>query len=430
MPTKSETSLILSKVDEDRLLALELALVRIPSTSFEEGPIADYLFGYLKELGLDVEMMEIAHPTEDGVKSRQPIGRLKGTGGGPTIMLNGHMDPGVEMTGWSVDPYAGYMKDGWIWGMGAHDDKGGIAAMVSAVEAIVASGLKAKGDILVCPVIAHKYGGLGTRALLKAGITADMCINMEHAANTIANVCVGIVMARIRTAAPDLFFRYSKEARDAYWNPIEQQAEIMRRLGPSLTPIPEGSWLTFTPHPELPGFPTLTIDTIHKDHYFYQPYTDMTTRECEMTFQIRTVPGQTVESVRADVERLLEGIKSEHPAFNYELTLPAHGPEDRWCQSAMETDPGHPLVTALAEGFREATGREPQIGGNGRLGNVGDGNILAEAGIPSVQFGAGDIRIYKEWPTPDERVLLSDLVDAARTVASATWCLANLERAG
>ncbi|HWK86409.1 MAG TPA: M20/M25/M40 family metallo-hydrolase [Xanthobacteraceae bacterium] len=113
-------------------------------------------------------------------------------------MLNGHMDPGVEMTGWTVDPYEGYMKDGWIWGMGAHDDKGNVAAMIIAVEAIVASGLRPKGDILLCPVIAHKYGGLGTRALLKAGVTADMCINLEHAANTIANVCVGVIMARIR----------------------------------------------------------------------------------------------------------------------------------------------------------------------------------------------------------------------------------------
>jgi acetylornithine deacetylase/succinyl-diaminopimelate desuccinylase-like protein len=94
----------------------------------------------------------------------------------------------------------------------------------------------------------------------------------------------------------------------------------------------------------------------------------------------------------------------------------------------METPRDHPLVRCLAEGFREATGREPQIGGYGRLGNVGDGNVLGEAGIPSVQFGSGDIRIYREWPTADERVLLTDLVDTARTVAAAAWHLTNLNR--
>ena len=92
---------------------------------------------------------------------------------------------------------------------------------------------------------------------------------------------------------------------------------------------------------------------------------------------------------------------------------------------AMETPRSHPLVRELANGFELATGRTPQVGGAGRIGNVGDGNILAEAGIPSVQFGPGDIRIYREWPTPDERVRLTDLVDAAKTVAIASWRIAN-----
>ena len=151
------------------------------------------------------------------------------------VVLNGHMDPGIEMTGWSVDPHGGHFEDGWIWGMGAHDDKGGVAAMITAVEALIRAGMRPKGDILVCPVIAHKYGGVGTRALLAAGIRSDMCINLEHSANTIANVCVGLLLVRIRTSSPDLFFRYSKEAREQYWNPIEQQCEIIRRLGQSLT---------------------------------------------------------------------------------------------------------------------------------------------------------------------------------------------------
>jgi acetylornithine deacetylase/succinyl-diaminopimelate desuccinylase-like protein len=422
----SEISAILSKLDVKQLQELELTSIRTPSTAFEEGPLADYLFAFMEKIGLETSMMAVPHPTKEGVSTRQPIGRLKGTGGGSSVMLNGHMDPGVEMTGWTVDPYGGFMQDGWIWGMGAHDDKGNVAAMLAAVQAITLSGLRPKGDILVCPVVAHKYGGYGTRELLKAGITADACINLEHSANMIANVCVGIIMVRIRTSAPDLFFRFSDKARAAYWNPIEQQAEILRRIGPSLKPVPQNSWLIFEPHPELPGFPMLTVDTIVKDHYYFPPLRpDLTSRECELTFQIRTVPGQTVESVRQDLERLLEGIKTDHPAFSYTLTIPACGAEDRWCQAPMETSPDHRLVRCVAEGYRDATGREPQVGGYGRLGNVGDGNVLQEAGIPCVQFGSGDIRIYREWPTADERVLLSDLVDTARTVAAATWRLTN-----
>src|SRR5262245_54948567 len=253
---------IADRISDRQVLALEQSAIRIPSTTFEEGKLADHLASYMSDAGLDVEMMEVNHPAKPGKRSRQPIGRLRGTGGGLSLMLNGHMDPGVEMSGWTVDPYGAKFEDGWVWGMGAHDDKGGVVAAVCAVEAIVRAGVRLRGDVLVCPVVAHKLGGWGTRALAKKGGRADLCIHLGHSALTIANVGVGVVMVRIRTHTPDLFFRYSAEARAKYWNAIEQQCEIIRRIGPSLDPIPPGGWLTFEPHPELLGFPTHTFDTI------------------------------------------------------------------------------------------------------------------------------------------------------------------------
>jgi acetylornithine deacetylase len=304
--------------------------------------------------------------------------------------------------------------------MGAHDDKGGIAAAFCGVEAIIRSGTQLKGDVLLCPVIAHKYGGAGTRALLRSGVRADLCINMEHSNNTIANVCVGIVMVRILVEAPELFFRYSAEAKALYWNPIEQLCEVIRRIGPSLDPIPEGSWMNFTPHPELPGFPTHTFDMFHKEHYYQKNRTGLHSKQAELLLQFRTVPGQTLDSVRADVAALLEGIRQDHPAFNATFELPAKGTEEGWCQEPMACASGHALVATLAAGQQLASGAPAIVGGWGRLGNVGDGNIIAAYGIPTVQYGPGDIRIYREWPTADERVLLSDLVIAARALAHAT----------
>jgi acetylornithine deacetylase len=414
---------LLAHVSEERILALETAAIRIPSSTFEEGALADHLASYMTELGLEVEMMEVVHPAKPGRRTRQPVGRLRGTGGGISLMLNGHMDPGVEMSGWSVDPYGAKFEDGWIWGMGAHDDKGGVVAAICGLEAIIRAGVRLRGDVLVCPVVAHKLGGLGTRALVAQGIRTDLAINMEHSANTVANVCVGIVMVRIRTRTPDLFFRYSPEAKAKYFNAIEQQCEIIRRIGPSLEPAPGGGWLTYTPHPALPGFPTHTFDTIHKEHYYQPNYTGMSSRECEMVFQIRTVPGQTLDTVRADVRRLLETIRHDHPNLDAEVTIPAGGPDDGWFQDPMEVALDHPLVTALAEGQRAASGADPVVGALGRIGNVGDGNILNAAGIATVQYGPGDIRMYKEWPTPDERVQLEDLVIAAKAVAYATFHL-------
>ncbi|MBV9065099.1 MAG: M20 family metallopeptidase [Methylobacteriaceae bacterium] len=410
-------------VEPERVLEIEQSLLRIPSPAFHEQAIADHLAERMADLGLDVTVMDVPHPFDPQGKSRQPIGRLQGTGGGPTLMLNGHMDPGVEMPGWSVDPYGAKFEDGWVWGMGAHDDKGGLTAAFCGLEAVVRSGTRLTGDVLLCPVVAHKLGGAGTRALLKSGVRADFCINLEHSNNTIANVCVGIVMVRIRVEAPELFFRYSREAKAQYWNPIEQLCEVVKRIGPSLDPIPSSSWMTFTPHAELPGFPTHTFDTLHKEHYYQRNYTGLHSKQAELLLQFRTVPGQTLQSVGEDLNRLLEGIRREHPAFHYALEVPAKGTENGWCQEPMSCDPAHHLVRSLAEGQTRASGRPAEIGGWGRLGNVGDGNIIAELGIPTVQYGPGDIRIYNEWPTADERVRLSDLVIAAQAVAHATVSL-------
>jgi acetylornithine deacetylase/succinyl-diaminopimelate desuccinylase-like protein len=421
MATDSRWTRIANGITDRQVLALEQAAIRIPSTTFEEGALADHLANYMSDVGLDVEMMDVTHPAKPGQRTRQPIGRLRGTGGGPSLMLNGHMDPGVEMSGWTVDPYGAKFEDGWVWGMGAHDDKGGVVAAICGVEAIVRAGVRLRGDVVVCPVVAHKLGGAGTRALLEHGVRTDLAINMEHSALTIATVCVGIVMVRIRVRSPELFFRYSREARAAYMNPIEQLALVVGRIGPSLDPIPPGGWLTFTPHPDLPGFPTHTFDTFHKEHYYQPNFTGMSSREAEMIFQIRTVPGQTIDGVRRDVERLLASIKREHPAVDYEVAVPAPGTEKGWCQDPVAIARDHPLVTALAEGHRLASGAEAVVGGWGRLGNVGDGNIISAAGIPSLQYGAGDIRTYKEWPTPDERVQLTDLVTASRAIAYATY---------
>ena len=156
MPSTIDTGPALAAIDAKRVLDLEQRSIRIPSSTFEEGNIADLYADYMSDIGLEVEMQQVTHPFDPKLKSRQPIGRLKGTGGGPTLLINGHMDPGVEMSGWTVDPYSAKFEDGWIWGMGAHDDKGGCVAAVCALEAIVRSGTQLKGDVLMTPVIASQ----------------------------------------------------------------------------------------------------------------------------------------------------------------------------------------------------------------------------------------------------------------------------------
>ncbi len=411
---------LFERISDNDVLALAQELIRCPSSSFDEGALTDLLSAHMKSLGMSVEIMEVPHPFDKGKTSRQPVGVLKGSGGGKSLMFNGHMDPGVEMSGWSVDPHGGLFKDGWLWGMGAHDDKGGIAAALVGIKALIEEGCTLRGDIVMCPVAGHKLLGAGTRALIDAGVKTDYCINIEHCASTIATTCVGVVFIRVRTSSPELFFRHNAEAKANYFNPIEQQCEIIRRLGTSFEEIKPGGWMTFEPHPDLPGFPTLSIDTMHREHYLYRGRTGASIRECDMTFQVRTVPGQTEETLRADLERLFAEIKSEHPAFNAEVMIPADGIGGRGMDPCT-IDKGDPMVRALAEGHEAASGEPAMLGAGLRIGNVGDGNLMHAAGVPSLQYGPGDIRIYEEWPAADERVELSELVTNAKAMAWAAY---------
>ncbi|MBI2162275.1 MAG: hypothetical protein HYU25_18180 [Candidatus Rokubacteria bacterium] len=80
MGRDGESGKILAQIHDRQVLALEQAAIRIPSTTFEEGPLADHLANYMADIGLDVEMMEVTHPAKPGKTTRQPIGRLRGSG--------------------------------------------------------------------------------------------------------------------------------------------------------------------------------------------------------------------------------------------------------------------------------------------------------------------------------------------------------------
>ncbi|HWV91538.1 MAG TPA: hypothetical protein VNZ59_15795, partial [Burkholderiales bacterium] len=133
--------------------------------------------------------------------------------------------------------------------------------------------------------------------------------------------------------------------------------------------------------------------------------------------------GMTLASVRSDVARVIDGIKKRHPRFDCEVTIPAGGPEDPFYMEPSALADEHPLVRALADGYRAATGEAPLVGSVERIGNFGDGNVLHAAGIPSVQFGPGNIKRYPEWPAPDERVHIDELRTTARTCAYAAISL-------
>lgn len=151
---------------EPELVRFLSSLIRIPSVNEgvpntgTEGAVQAFVANTMRDMQLDVT--ECAY---DAKKERpNVIGRWKGAGGGESLLINAHSDvvPVNEPGQWTVDPFGGAIKDGYIWGRGAADDKAGIAAMVYAVRALQQAGVRLKGDVVLLSSVGEESGEGGT----------------------------------------------------------------------------------------------------------------------------------------------------------------------------------------------------------------------------------------------------------------------------
>jgi acetylornithine deacetylase len=443
MGTLSHTDeLVSARIEAGFARDLEVSAVRIPSPSFHEHDVADLFASAMRKIGLEVLMVEVPHPFRKNVATRQPVGVLKGTSAGPTLMLNGHMDHNQVEGKWDRHPFSGDFVDGFIHGRGAQDDKGGIVASIVAAKALIESEVQLAGDIWVCPVAGHKSGALGTKELLKTGWKPNYCINTENTGNGLATASVGVVECDIKVRGTPVHFGMRNEVKARTWNPIDQIAFVATSLGRSLTFLGENSWITFTPHPQLPEYPALILDEISSTRFMATVPEDSSTTSAVsaqmssmpeslayLEFQIRTVPGQSAETIRRDLERHLAKLQERYPLLDVvELNVPTSNPYYKgWDFPPFETPLNSRLVLAVASGHRDTFGVEPVVGGKPRLGAVGDGNFLAAAGVAVVQYGPGDPWSYDTEPAVNETIALKDIVNCAKTIALASIRLLGIK---
>lgn len=416
----SDEQRVIDLIDEDFARELEIAAVRVPSPSFEERAVAKVFADSMDAVGLAVERLEVRHPFRQGVASSQPVGALLGGGKGPTLMLNAHMDHMPVLGEWAEDPFSGEFRDGWILGRGAQDDKGGVVAAITAVKAIKDAAVAFPGEIWVCPVAGHKSGCLGTKLLIETGWVPDYCINAENTAGGIAPIAVGFVMCEVVVRGRPAHFASGSEAKARHSNAIDQITRIAVSLGDSLSYVGPHSWLTFDSHTGLPGYPAISLDKIESSRHFpmvVEP--DLEYFTARLSFQIRTVPGQTLQTIRRDLEAHLRAVKAGYPRLEVvEINVPGKDPNYRgWDIPPFETLPDSPLLNALTGAYRSVLGSEPIVGAAPRLGAVGDGNVLAAHGAEVVQYGPGDYSLFDSEPVREERIALHEITDCAKVFA-------------
>lgn len=168
----------LSLLKKNRIVELVKEMVSIPSTTNKEGAMSDWTYEKLIGLGFTVKRLQVEE-SGDTI-----VGWLEGSSKGQTMMLNFHMDTFDAFRGWDTDPFKPVVKRGRIYGLGAHDMKGGGACVMAGVEAIVESGFKLGGRLIVSGTSDEENWSRGAHALIKGGYLkgCDYCLVPEPSA--------------------------------------------------------------------------------------------------------------------------------------------------------------------------------------------------------------------------------------------------------
>jgi acetylornithine deacetylase len=166
---------ILATIDTKACLAILSRMVQHKSYTETQGEqdLVRHMVQQMRALGLEADETPVPGNRINA------IGRLRGTGGAPSLLFNGHLDTNPATEGWTVDPWGGLVDDRFIYGIGVSNMKAGDAAYFCAVKTLVDAGIKLRGDVILTFVVGELQGGVGTVAFIDQGLRADYFVNAE-----------------------------------------------------------------------------------------------------------------------------------------------------------------------------------------------------------------------------------------------------------
>ncbi len=365
------------RVDRDALIDLAKELAKIPSFTTEETACAEFLHEMFERAGFESELQEV----DPG--RFQTIARLRGTGGGKSLMLNGHIDIDPIPDGVTHDPWQPEVSGDVLWGAGLGNMKGGVAAMVhAALEAKRQAGAL-RGDVVVAAVVGELQGGPGTVHLLKTGLRTDFAIVGEPSgADFIRTKHAGVVQLAVHVLGKTTHISTKQRGVNAILKAgkVAQAMETLEITGPR--------------DPDLPALPLVNVGSIlggrGREVELRGP--NNVPDFCSIYADIRFTPGMTPETVVTDLRARLETLKASDPELVFEIEYPLR-PDRRMLREVMmpfSIDASHPMIQLLKEKVTQARGLEPQLGV--KLPNAyggTDASHLAPAGIPCCIYGPG-----------------------------------------
>jgi succinyl-diaminopimelate desuccinylase len=381
---------VLARIDREELVRLAGDLVRIPSVyrpeeeGGNESSAAGFVADYLRNSGFEVRTEEVA-PGRPNVWAV-----WEGDHPGKSLLFEAHTDVVTEGSAeeWEHPPFGAERAGGRLYGRGACDTKGNLAAAVVAVRAIRDSGVSFPGTLVLCHPVDEEGMMTGIKAFIENGHAegVDAAVICEPEENQICTSQKGAL--RVEVAVRGTMAHGAMPLSGV--NPVTRAARFV-------VAVEELEREEVERHGEDPflGYPSLT-PTILMGPDYGEPQINVIPASAYVALDIRTVPAQSHEELVGRLEDVLARLKTEDPDFDATLEVIEERPP-------TATPKGEPLVGPMARAHKYLTGEEPRYNG---VPGATDGTFLsAWAGIPIVTTGAGEREVphhADEWVDEEE----------------------------
>ena len=408
------STLIDSRYDE--VANLTAALIRFPTVNppgKDYLPCAKMLGDRLKERGFTVEYIRAeGAPGDTELYPRwNVVARLEGRSPGPCVHFNSHLDVVEAGDDWTMDPFAGIIKDDRVYGRGACDMKGGLAASVIAVEAFIERYPDFPGTIEISGTADEESGGFGGVAYLaQRGYFSQPRVDHVIIPEPLNKdrICLG--------------------HRGVWWAEIETKGEIahgsmpflgdnaVRHMGAVLDAFERHLFPALdAKRTDMPVVPpgarrsTMNINSIHggqTDDFRPGLPSPNVPDSCRLTIDRRFLLEERIEDVKEEVVTILERLKLERPRFDYSIA-------DIMEVQPLMTERDAPVVKAVSEAIRDLFDKEPEL-----VISPGtyDQKHVARIGklYDCIAYGPGILDLAHR---PDEWIGIQDMIDSAKVMA-------------
>lgn len=374
---------VIGLLDEDRAIEIVQWMIRFDTTNppGAEKALAEYLAKVLNGFGVK------SHVDDLGEGRGNVIGCIPGKNEQPGLLLNGHLDvvpPGVQA--WTHDPFSGVIDSGKLYGRGASDMKGGLAALVVAAGLIAQAGVPLKGDLLVTGTAGEEVDSLGAQDLLTKG----------YLRNIGAAIIAEPSLLKLFTATKGaLWLEFTTVGKTAHGSMPECGENAILMMNAIINKLTCYAF-DYQPHPLLGG-PSMNIGTIQGG-----VKTNVVPDSCRITVDIRTVPGQDHTRILEEMLDILVELEQTIPGFKGSFSILNN-------RAPVETDPEAEIIQMGIREARESLGLELKPCG---VNYYTDASIFMPAlGIPVLILGPGNEKMAHQ---PDEYVEINHYFTAIR----------------